>query len=54
MKVLLELISFIFQFILCMVIITVALPFIIIKVMIELAIDSLSKTSLIKRIISHK
>lgn len=49
-----ELISFIVQFILCLVIITVALPFIIVKVMGELAIDSLSKTSLIKRIISDK
>jgi hypothetical protein len=49
-----ELISFLLQVSLCFVIIGIALPFIILKVIIELSIDSLSEASFIKRIRSHR
>ena len=52
MRVLLELISFTLQLTLCVVIILIALPFIVMKVAMELAVDSLSNTSFIKRITS--
>jgi|ETNvirenome_6_85_1030632.scaffolds.fasta_scaffold205535_2 hypothetical protein len=49
-KILLEVFSFIVQFFLCCIIISIALPFIVLKVGGELFIESLENNSFIKRL----
>jgi len=50
----LEILSFLIQFSLCICIILIALPFIVIKISLELFRDSLKETSFIKRIVMKK
>ena len=50
----LEVLSFLIQLALCICIILLALPFIVIKVSVELFMDSLKETSFIKRVIMKK
>ena len=49
-KILLEVFSFSVQFFLCCIIISIALPFIVLKVTGELLIESLTDSSFIKRL----